>query len=118
MKLIGMSIFGTALGVLGVFDEEEHYRRILDFRSGFYSDPGLAALDIRMTRPFIGHITLAYIETGLSGGQRQQLAEAVHSLNGQLKEVAAAFKMGRTGLRRYENLSVFEKGEGYPNYTF
>jgi hypothetical protein len=118
MKLIGMSIFGTALGILGVFEEEEHYRRILQFRSGFYSDPGLAALDIRMTRPFIGHITLAYIETELSGGQRQQLAETVHVLNGQLKEVGPVFTMGGAGLRRYENLSVFEKGEGYPSYTF
>jgi hypothetical protein len=118
MKLIGVSIFGTALGILGVFEEEEHYRRILHFRSGFYSNPGLAALDIRMTRPFIGHITIAYIETELSGGQRQQLAETVHVLNGQLKEVGPVFTMGGTGLRRYENLSVFEKGEGYPSYTF
>jgi hypothetical protein len=118
MKLIGVSIFGTALGLLGVFGEEEHYRRILHFRSGFYSDPGLAALDIRMTRPFIGHITIAYIETELSGGQRRQLAEAVHIINGQLKEVGPVFAMGGTGLRRYENLSVFEKGEGYPSYTF
>jgi hypothetical protein len=118
MKLIGVSIFGTALGILGVFEEEEHYRRILHFRSGFYSDPGLAALDIRMTRPFIGHITIAYLETELTGGQRRQLAEAVHVLNGRLKEIAPVFRMSFAGLRRYETLSIFQREESYPGYSF
>jgi hypothetical protein len=118
MKMIGLSIFGTALGVLGVFEQEEHYRRILHFRSGFYSDPGLAALDVRMTRPFIGHITLAYIETDLTGQQRQHLAAAVHALNGQLKEVEPVFHLSSTGLRRYEHLSAFRWEDGFPRYHF
>jgi hypothetical protein len=118
MKMIGLSIFGTALGVLGVFENEADYQRILHFRSGFYSDPGLAALDVRMTRPFIGHITLAYIETDLTGEQRQQLAAAVHALNGQLKEVEPIFNISSTGLRRYDNLSVFRRKDGFPLYHF
>jgi hypothetical protein len=118
MKMIGLSIFGTALGVLGVFENAADYRRILHFRSGFYSDRDLAALDVRMTRPFIGHITLAYIETDLTGEQRQQLAAAVHALNGQLKEVEPIFSISSTGLRRYDNLSVFRRKDGFPRYHF
>jgi hypothetical protein len=118
MKMIGLSIFGTALGVLGVFDHAADYQRILHFRSGFYSDRGLAALDVRMTRPFIGHITLAYIETDLTGEQRQQLAAAVHALNDQLKEVEPIFNISSTGLRRYDNLSVFRRKDGFPRYHF
>lgn len=118
MRMIGLSIFGTALGVLGVFDNAADYQRILHFRSGFYSDPGLAALDVRMTRPFIGHITLAYIEADLTGEQRQQLAAAVHALNGQLKEVEPVFHISSTGLRRYEDLSAFRWKEGFPRYHF
>ncbi len=118
MKMIGLSIFGTALGVLGVFDNEADYQRILHFRSGFYSDPALAALDVRMTRPFIGHITLAYIETDLTGQQRQQLAEAVHMLNRQLKEVEPLFSISSTGLRRYEHLSAFLRKDHFPRYHF
>jgi hypothetical protein len=118
MKMIGLSIFGTALGVLGVFENEADYQRILHFRSGFYSDRGLAALDVRMTRPFIGHITLAYIETDLTGEQRQQLAAAVHALNGQLKGVEPIFNISSTGLRRYDNLSVFRRKDGFPLYHF
>jgi hypothetical protein len=118
MKMIGLSIFGTALGVLGVFDNEADYQRILHFRSGFYSDQGLAALDVRMTRPFIGHITLAYIETDLTDQQRQHLAAAVHALNGQLKEVEPVFHLSSTGLRRYEHLSAFRWEDGFPRYHF
>jgi 2'-5' RNA ligase len=118
LQLIGISIFGTALGLLGVFGEEEHYRRILRFRAGLYADPGLAALDVRMTRPFIGHITLAYIEKELSDEQRRQLAEAVGLLNGQVKQVRPVFTFSGTGLRRYEHLSAFLRSGGYPRYEF
>jgi hypothetical protein len=118
MKMIGLSIFGTAIGALGVFDHPADYQRMLHFRSGFYSYPALAALDVRMTRPFIGHITLAYIETDLTGQQRQQLAAAVHALNGQLKEVAPVFSISSTGLRRYEHLSSFRRKDDFPRYHF
>jgi 2'-5' RNA ligase len=118
LELIGISIFDTALGLLGVFGEEEHYRRILRFRAGLYGDRGLAALDVRMTRPFIGHITLAYIEKELSDEQRRQLAEAVGLLNRQVKEIRPVFSFSGTGLRRYEHLSAFIRSDGYPRYEF
>ncbi|HXB33748.1 MAG TPA: hypothetical protein VNV35_10015 [Puia sp.] len=118
MQLIGLSIFGTAVGVLGVIAEEEQYRRILQFRAGLYADPGLAALDVRMTRPFIGHITLAYIEKELTDEQRRQLAEAAGILNEQIKEVRPVFSFSGTGLRRYEHLSAFIRSDRYPRYQF
>lgn len=118
LELIGISIFGTALGLLGVFAEDEHYQQILRFRAGLYADPGLAALDVRMTRPFIGHITLAYIEKDLSDGQRRQLAEVVGLLNRQVKERRPVFSFSGTGLRRYEHLSAFLRSDGYPRYEF
>lgn len=118
MELVGLSIFGTALGVLGVFAKEEHYQRILRFRAGLYADPGLAALDVRTTRPFIGHITLAYIEAELSDEQRRELAAAVGLLNEQLKEIRPVFRFTGTGLRRYEDLSSFLRSDAYPRYEF
>ncbi|HTR29831.1 MAG TPA: hypothetical protein VMH27_11210 [Puia sp.] len=118
MRLIGLSIFGTALGALGVFEQKEHYERILRFRAGLYADPGLAALDVRMTRPFIGHITLAYVESELSAGQRRQLAETANVLNGHIKEVRPVFRFSGTGLRRYEHLTSFTRADGYPCFEF
>jgi hypothetical protein len=116
MRLIGLSIFGTALGLLGVFDDEADYCRILNFRSAFYRDPGLQALDIRMTRPFIGHITLAYIEADLTTRQREELAAAVHNINRSLGDALPAFNQSLTGLRRYHHLSAFLREDDYPQY--
>ena len=127
MRLIGVSIFGTALGALGVFDSEPAYRRILDFRAGFYADSHLSALDIRMTRPFIGHITLAYIETDLDVAQREALAAAVYRINRRwpagsressapIGQVLPTFNLPLTGLRRYHHLSAFHREEDYPRY--
>ncbi len=116
MRLIGLSIFGTALGMLGVFDDEADYCRILNFRSAFYADPGLQALDIRMTRPFIGHITLAYIEADLTTRQRSALAAAVHNINRSLGDALPAFNQSLTGLRRYHHLSAFLREDDYPQY--
>lgn len=116
MRLIGVSIFGTALGALGIFDDEEAYTRILDFRSGFYADPRLGELDVRMTRPFIGHITLVYIETDLDAIQRSALAGAVADINRQFEQTQPAFNLSLTGLRRYHHLSAFHREEDYPRY--
>lgn len=114
MRLIGVSIFGTALGALGIFDSEPAYRRILDFRTGFYADPHLGSLDVRMTRPFIGHITLAYIERDLDARQRKTLAAAVYDINRQWP--ASTFNLSLTGLRRYHHLSAFHREADYPRY--
>jgi hypothetical protein len=116
MRLIGLSIFGTALGLLGVFDNEADYGRVFNFRSAFYSDPGLQALDVRMTRPFIGHITLAYIEADLTTRQREELAAAVHNINRSLGDAMPAFNLSLTGLRRYHHLSAFLREDDYPRY--
>jgi hypothetical protein len=116
MRLIGLSIFGTALGLLGVFENEADYCRILDFRSAFYSDPGLQALDIRMTRPFIGHITLAYIESDLDTRQRSALAAAVHNTNRSFGDAMPAFDLSLAGLRRYHHLSAFLREDDYPQF--
>jgi hypothetical protein len=127
MRLIGVSIFGTALGALGVFDSQAEYRRILDFRAGFYADAHLSALDIRMTRPFIGHITLAYIEADLDATQREALAAAVYRINRRwpagsrdpsapIEQALPTFNLPLTGLRRYHHLSAFHREEDYPRY--
>ncbi|TDX00839.1 hypothetical protein [Dinghuibacter silviterrae] len=116
MPLAGLSIFGTALGVLGVFEEEESYQRILHFREHFYKDPAVRAFDVRRTRPFIGHVTLAYVETDLTTMQREELGAAVHSLNQAMFAARPVFHLAPAELRRYENLSAFERRPTFPQY--
>jgi hypothetical protein len=114
MKMAGLSIFGTAIGILGLFENEEDYDRIVNFRSGFYSDEQLVQLDIKMTRPFIGHITLAYIEQNLNKNQKDHLAKVIIELNEALAAEENYFSISLTGLRRYHHLAEFIKQDNYP----
>jgi hypothetical protein len=116
MHLAGLSIFGTSLGLLGVFEQEEDYDRLIRFRSGFYDDGGLSELGIRRTRPFIGHITLAYIEQDLDNVQREWLAAVVTGMNALIPRKNYSFLLSKTGLRRYDHLAEFRKETGYPEY--
>jgi len=117
MKMAGLSIFGTAIGILGLFEDEEDYHRIIDFRKGFYSNTELASLDVKMTRPFIGHITLAYIEHNLNKNQKEHLADVINEINETLRAESLYFHISKTGLRRYHHLAEFIKQDNYPVYT-
>ena len=114
MKMIGLSIFGTAIGILGVFEDADDYNRIVNFRAGFYGDDQLSQLDVKMTRPFIGHITLAYVEQTLNKNQKDHLARVINELNETLEYEENYFYISNTGLRRYHHLAEFIKQPNYP----
>jgi len=116
MKMVGLSIFGTAIGMLGVFENQDAYNRVTRFRAGFYGDRDLTALDVRMTRPFIGHITLTYIEHNLNKNQKDQLANVVTEINDSLAGEKRYFNITHTGLRRYHHLAEFIKQDNYPDF--
>jgi len=114
MKMIGLSIFGTAIGMLGVFENEKDYARILDFRNSFYHNEHTKQLGIRMTRPFIGHITLTYMEGELSITEKENLANAVNLINDGLKKESNYFYISNTSLIRYHHLAAFFRDANFP----
>ena len=116
MRMVGLSIFGTALGVLGVFDREEGFHRVLHFRDHFYGDARLADLGIRRTRPFIGHITLAYIEQELDDATRARLVDLVISINRELSRQNLHFHLPAAELRAYRHLAEFNPFPGLPTF--
>ena len=120
MKMIGLSIFGAAIGILGIFENETNFKRIIDFRNSFYAVPELNNLDIRRTRPFIGHITLAYLDGAFGPKERQLLAEVCDQLNREHFNSQSQwfFKISKTELRSYEDLSTFHARPHYPEYSF
>jgi hypothetical protein len=118
MRAAGLSVFGTAIGMLFTFDNETDYNRILRFRAGLYDDEKLAGLDIKMTRPFIGHITLAYAEQKLNKNQKEHLATIVNEINEQVRAKKNYFLISNTGLRRYDHLAEFCNADNYPVYNF
>jgi len=118
MRAAGLSVFGTAIGMLFTFDNETDYNRILRFRAGLYDDEKLVGLDVKMTRPFIGHITLAYAEQKLNKNQKEYLATIVNEINEQVRSKKNYFLISNTGLRRYDHLAEFCNADNYPVYNF
>jgi hypothetical protein len=118
MKIIGLSIFSGAIGALGIFEDAADYARILDLRRGFYGNASLQALTIRQTRPFIGHITLAYLGDTLSPAEREKLVSTCQLINQSINRQQLYFYLYETELRRYKNLSHFHREAHFPVYRF
>lgn len=114
MKMIGISIFGSCLGLLGVFEDEAHYRQIQLFRESFYSDPELSAYGIKRTRPFIGHITLCYFGGTFDRDRSLKLALAVQTVNEAIAADTLIFYMASTGLYTYPDLAHFYREPHFP----
>ena len=118
MRLVGLSLFSSAVGMLGTFDEERDFDRILRFREQFYADEPLRALTVRRTRPFIGHITLAYFGSLLSEAEKKRLVSTCATINDALNREPLFFTVSTTELRSYQHLAHFETRPGYPVYSF
>lgn len=118
MRMIGLSIFGSAMGLLGIFDNENDYKRIQKFREGIYSSPELNRLDIRRTRPFIGHITMSYLGRNPEEGERKRLVDSIIEMNQKIIKENLIFSISLTELRKYDDLSRFMRIENIAPYSF
>ena len=118
MRMVGLSLFSTAIGLLGVFEGEEDLQRVHAFRDHFYGNESIGRLGIRRTRPFIGHITLAYVEGGLDSGDRSRLVDAVCALNRILASQDLRFHLSGVELRSYTHLAEFRPLPGLPTARF
>jgi 2'-5' RNA ligase len=118
MKMIGLSLFGTALAMVGIFEDEHDYQAITHFRKSFYANDQLNNLGVKMTRPFIGHVTLAYIESELNEKQTSVLSESIIEINSKWQHKPSYFHISYTELRRYHHLAEFLRPVNYPRYNF
>ncbi|MGF1636668.1 MAG: hypothetical protein ACFCUU_06300 [Cyclobacteriaceae bacterium] len=119
MKMIGLSIFSSAIGVLGIFENELDYLRITRFREHFYENSTIQNLGIVRTRPFIGHITLAYFGNELlSDQQKSELVNVCDDINQSWKDKEPVFFITQAALRQYDNLSAFNALPDLPVYKF
>jgi hypothetical protein len=118
MRLIGLSLFGSALGILGVFEKEADFQRILHFRNQFYNNEDLNAIGVIRTRPFIGHITLLYFSEDISTEDGKVIANTCMEINKQIKFNDLYFKIHHTQLRQYEHLAHYNYQPIFPTYSF
>jgi 2'-5' RNA ligase len=60
--IIGIGSFPGVVVALVDFKRENHYSRIEILRNHIYKNPFLTSSGVRHDRPFLGHITLGYLE--------------------------------------------------------
>ena len=115
MRLQGITVFSNAIGVLGIFDKASDYKRITDFRASFYGNKVLEQVGVKMTRPFIGHITLAYIESDMSTQEKIILSESIIQLNKRIEMEHLLFAVEGTSLTYFMHLNHFCKKSNFAN---
>jgi hypothetical protein len=118
LRLIGTALFRTCIALLGDFPNREDCERVLRFRDQFYTNPSLRRIGLRRTRPFVGHVTLAYIERELGPESRQRLVEVVCGLNAQIAGQEPVFCIRGAEPRWYDDLSSFVPRPEYPRFSF
>lgn len=118
IKMLGFNVFGSCIALLGIFENEFDYNRIMMFRNQFYSNPELNSLGIKLTRPFIGHITYAYVGLELTDIEKAELADILNDINSEIINTNIIFKISLTELRYFKNLSKFYKTPDYPSFSF
>lgn len=111
MRLSGVAPFGTAIGILGVFPEPDHYQRILAIRERAYGHELLREIGLQRTRPFIAHVTLAYVADDLDTGERSALASVISECNKGLADQPLPFHMPEATLHSYETLAEYAPHE-------
>lgn len=118
MTFEGIAIFGSAIGILGNIENEQHWKAIMQFRNEFYTNPDLNRYDIKRTRPFIAHITLGYIDGQLTLEQKQRLVEEIDHINNTVDFSKLVFTIDKTELRSYDHLAEFVSKPNYPQFKF
>jgi hypothetical protein len=117
MRMVGLALFGGAVGALGIFYTESGFERVLGFRDRFYGHAEIAGLGIRRTRPFIGHVTLAYLERAPDEVERARIVAVAGEINRGLARRELRFAMPRAELRAYAHLAEFRALSGLPVCT-
>ncbi len=118
MQMTGLNVFGSCLAVLGTFSEESDYSAISGFRNQFYGNPEMKQADVRWTRPFVGHTTLAYLGRAINTEERTLLANTINDINSSYNWEKAVFHIAKAELRSYTDLSSFETEPNYPIFNF
>ena len=116
MRMIGVSLFRTAIGILGTFDDEAEFQRVVAIRDAAYTHPALNGIGLSRTRPFIGHATLAYLERPLAEAEKESLIQRILEINEAIEAEPFFFYMPEARLHRYDTLAEFIPDAAYPAF--
>ena len=119
MEIRGIAVLagGFVAAVISAVNEGE-YQRLLSFRSTLYSNEVLQNLGVEPKRPFIGHVTLAYIQAPLTQDNQESLLKIIKAINQNFLATPIAFEIARVEVRKFENYLKFYREMDWPVYRF
>lgn len=116
MEMLGLTVFGSCIALLGRFNNPADYNSIIEFRRQLYSS-NLKELNIKWTRPFVGHVTLAYLGRNYNLSDKIILSQTIKEINQSLPP-NLKFNITMSELRSYQTLSQFDCKPEYPRFSF
>jgi 2'-5' RNA ligase len=102
--IAGIGAFPGVVVAIVDFDSEIEYGRIIELRNTIYGDRALMSSSVKRSYPFLGHITLGYLESAPVRGLDEVLSVI------RLKEPFGwEFNINGVGLHHFSNLSTYSK---------
>jgi hypothetical protein len=119
MEIRGITVLpGGFIAALVIADNEDEYQRLLLLRSKLYTNKELQNFGVEPKRPFIGHITLAYIQAPLDLDNQKNLIKTIQTINQDFLATPIAFEVVRAEVRKFENYLRFFRELDWPVYRF
>lgn len=117
-QLLGLMIRPRAIAVCLLPQDENSYKRLLEFRRAIYQNPGLIGLGIEQQYHFTAHITLGYFSKISANLERDRLSNTLVQLNQQLPEELISMCVRRAELRKFDDMMRYYREPDWPILEF
>lgn len=119
MMIRGVSVLpGGFIAALLEAAQEDDYQRLLSFRNQLYGNGTLKSFGVEPKRPFIGHVTLAYIQARLNQENRNNLLETIQTINQRYFATPVPFEITQAEVRKFDHYLKFDREPSWPVVQF
>ncbi|HEY9708060.1 MAG TPA: hypothetical protein V6D48_07625 [Oculatellaceae cyanobacterium] len=116
---LGIMIRPRAVMMCLAPEDENSYKRMLQFRRAVYQNSGLIALGIEQQYHFTAHITLGYFGKISPQLDRDRLADSLSELSQQaLAEEVTPMSVRRVELRKFDDMMRYYRQPDWPVLDF
>lgn len=119
MAIKGISVLpGGFIAALLTTVAEGEYQRLMSFRKQIYHNQELSKFGVEPQRPFVGHVTLGYLQVPLASTDQKSLYETILAINRLTLMTPVSFRITRVDLRKFNNYLRFFRKNDWPVYRF
>jgi hypothetical protein len=118
-QLLGIMVRPRAIAVCLAPQDEDAYKRMMDFRRSIYQNSGIIALGIEQQYHYTAHITLGYFGEISPNLDRDRLANTLSELSQQaLEHESVPLCVRRVELRKFDDMVRYYRQADSPVLEF